>query len=193
VVVSLGGKVENLNFKLPGADHHARWMSKGIYFIKMWLLSRVFPLSEEEKDKIRRIFNFTVVFYAKAWFLSPLPASAARNDLEFHSNMLKYRLLEPKAAFKVLQSVRRHQWYLTPQTIAFALSDPGMEVEEREQMAKTLFATPRLPINTGRPKVPELVWECEGKEVKRQQLYTLVTHSSWLIFDLLKLYGRQVG
>ena len=29
-VVCLGGTVENFKFKFPGADHHARWMSKGI-------------------------------------------------------------------------------------------------------------------------------------------------------------------
>ena len=35
VVVSLGGKVEGFKFKLPGADHHARWMSKVIYYLKI--------------------------------------------------------------------------------------------------------------------------------------------------------------
>ena len=32
VVVSLGGeREEGFTFKVPGSDHHARWMSKGIY------------------------------------------------------------------------------------------------------------------------------------------------------------------
>ena len=34
----LGGKVNNFTLQLPGPDHHARWMAKGLYniiFIKM--------------------------------------------------------------------------------------------------------------------------------------------------------------
>jgi hypothetical protein len=51
VEVSLGGKVQSFRFHLPGADHHARWMSKAIYYLKIWLLCKVFVLSEEEKEQ----------------------------------------------------------------------------------------------------------------------------------------------
>ena len=35
VVISLGGEVEGFMLKLPGPDHHARWMSKCIYSLKL--------------------------------------------------------------------------------------------------------------------------------------------------------------
>ena len=189
VVVSLGREVPNFKFKLPGADHHARWMSKGIYYVKIWLLSRVFVLSEEEKQKVERIFKFVVVFYAKAWFLAPLPASAARNDLQFQYNMLRYRELEPMAVWKVLPSIKRHHWYLTAQLIPLALCDPGLETEERELLAKTIFNTPREHITTGRPDFPDMVWD--NPSDKRPSLHTVVNSNSWLMFEILGLQKEQ--
>ena len=52
VVVSLGGEVEGFSFKLPGPDHHARWMSKCLYILKIQMLSKIFKLSEEEKEQV---------------------------------------------------------------------------------------------------------------------------------------------
>ena len=64
VVVTLGGeREEGFTFKIPGADHHARWMSKGI---KMFLLSHQFRLSEEEQEQVSRIVIFVIVIYARA-------------------------------------------------------------------------------------------------------------------------------
>ena len=94
VVVSLGGSVEGFQFRVPGADHHARWMSKGIYVMKIQLLSEVFKMTAEEKEQIRRIFVFTVVLYARPWLQSSLPKSAARQDLTFHLNVLRYRYID---------------------------------------------------------------------------------------------------
>ena len=60
--VSLGGeREEGFTFKVPGADHHARWMSKGIYYLKMFLLSHQFRLSEEEWEQVRRIVIFVII------------------------------------------------------------------------------------------------------------------------------------
>ena len=126
VIIYLGGYVPGFCFKLPGPDHHARWMSKAIYYLKIQLLSRTFKLSEEEKMMIERCARFTGVLYAKAWFLSPLSTSAASNDLDFHLKILKFREMEPSLSFQVLQSIRRHLWYLTPQMITLALADPGL-------------------------------------------------------------------
>ena len=80
VVVSLGGEREKgFTFKVPGADHHARWMSKGIYYLKMFLLSHQFRLSEEEREQVRRIVIIVIINYARAWFEASLPSAAARN------------------------------------------------------------------------------------------------------------------
>ena len=67
LIVTLGGKVEGFTFKMPGADHHARWMSKDIYILKIRLLSKIFRISVEELDKITQVTEFVVLFFVKYW------------------------------------------------------------------------------------------------------------------------------
>ena len=51
-IMVLGGSVPDFQFLLPGPDHHARWMSKAIYYLKLkyglygttQLLSNIIPL-----------------------------------------------------------------------------------------------------------------------------------------------------
>ena len=126
----------------------------------------------------------------RAWLEAPLASSAARNDLNFHMRVLRYRMVEPRAAFTILQSVRRHQWYTTGQMVTMALCDTGLEREEREALAKKIHSTPRAKVTTGRPDFPVLDWRVD--ESSRPCLASLVTESSWLVFDKLGLEGRQV-
>ena len=191
VVVSLGGTVAGFRFKLPGADHHARWMSKAIYYLKIWLLSRIFMLLEEDRERVRRMVCFILVLYARAWFEAPLSTSAARNDLTFHCLALKYREVEPQAAFKLLKCARRHQWYTTPQLVTLALADTGLVDGEREELAKSIHILPRTDIKSGRPDFPVLDWR--GEELARPRLATLTTPDSWLLFQMLELEGTQVS
>ena len=188
LVVSLGGEVPNFSFKLPGPDHHARWMSKGIYFLKLNLLKNVFKMSEEEKDKVSRIAEFIILFYAKLWFTSPLAASAARYDLEFMSGITDYRLVDPSLSFHVLKSCYRHLWYLVSELIPLVLVDSGLEDFEREKVAKAIYAQERKEIKPGKPAFPVL--EFGAKEV-RKDLSVLVGPESWLVFDILGLSGPQ--
>ena len=50
MTVYLGGEVKRFTFRSPGPDHHARWMSKAINYLKLALLSNQFPLTEAEKE-----------------------------------------------------------------------------------------------------------------------------------------------
>ena len=157
--------------------------------IKIYLLSKVFKLTDDELSNIRRIFTFTVVIYAKAWFLSPLPTSAALNDLSFHYNVLKYREIEPAVAFRVLQSIRNHLWYSTGQLVTLALADSHLGADEKEELAKTLHSMPRIPIPMGKPDFPVIDWS--NHVLARPHLASLVTPNSWLIFNMLGLDGPQ--
>ena len=62
-MVCLGGNKEGFTFRQPGADHHAWWMSKGVYYLKMFLLSHHFQLSEEEQEQITKIVTFVLIIY----------------------------------------------------------------------------------------------------------------------------------
>ena len=190
-MVCLGGNKEGFTFRQPGADHHARWMSKGVYYLNMFLLSHHFQLSEEEQEQITKIVTFVLIIYLKSWFEAPLASSAARTDLEFQLKIIKYRLLEPKAAFTTLQSIRRHHWYVTGQMVPLALVDKKLGKQEKEELARRIHSTARGEVARGRPEFPVLEWV--GEEPCRPCLATLVTKNSWLIFDRLGLMGSQVS
>ena len=49
LIVWLGGHVKDFTFKYPGADHHARWMSKQIYSLKIALLADQIDMCEVEE------------------------------------------------------------------------------------------------------------------------------------------------
>ena len=51
VIVWLGGHVEKFSFKYPGADHHARWMSEALYYMKLTLLLNDKPIVMEIEDE----------------------------------------------------------------------------------------------------------------------------------------------
>ena len=186
VVISLGGQVKGFMFKLPGPDHHARWMSKVIYSLKLKLLSKVFEMTDEEKTRISQVVDFILLFYAKYWFTTPLAASAARQDLDFMSGVLEYRVVNSKLSFAVLSSVYRHLWYLTPQLIVLALTDKEMEDFSRMAIASALHGQERQVVKTGKPTFPILA---HGATMTRNQMSELVGPESWLLFDLLHLNG----
>ena len=48
-IICLGGTIDGFQFNLPGPDHHARFMSKCLYFLKIKLLLKIFKVTEEEK------------------------------------------------------------------------------------------------------------------------------------------------
>ena len=188
LVISLGGHIENFSFKLPGPDHHARWMAKVNYNLKLRLLCKIFNMTEEENLQVEQITEFIVLFYAKFWFTTPLASAAARNDLEFMSHILEYRVRRVDLSFKVLKSIWRHMWYLTPQLFILALVDKGLDDISKEKIGKKLHGTERKVIKSGRPTSPQLPW---GATEARQDMDIFVGPESWLIFDLLGLTGPQ--
>ena len=132
-IVCLGGSVPGFQFQIPGPDHHARWMSKQIYFLKMKLPKNVFKMSQEEQEQVEEIIKFVLIFFVKSWFKSPLSTSAAQSDLTFMANMMRYRkVTKPRYILAVMQSCNRHLWYLTPQLVLLALADPDLPDNEKE-------------------------------------------------------------
>ena len=97
--------------------------------------------------------------------------------------------MEPTVAFRVLQSIHNHRWYTTGQLVILGLVDTDLEADEREELAKVLHSSPRYPVQMGKPEFPAYDWRNEV--LARPRLSSLVTSSSWLIFDILGLTGPQ--
>ena len=57
-IIILGGDLERkLKFKLPGALHHARWMSKPLYLMKLYMFRDQLILLDEELAQIVKFFE----------------------------------------------------------------------------------------------------------------------------------------
>lgn len=182
VVVWLGGHVDNFTFKYPGADHHARWMSKAIYFLKLALLKSQFEMDDEEMKWTELLSEFVGLFYAKGFLKSALNASAARNDLDLINNMKEYASIRPEVANSCLESAMRHLWYLTPQLIVFSLCDEGLSNDIRENLARSLLKVEKpKEFEVGKPIFPDF---SDGEITINENL---VSEKLWLLFNLLNI------
>ena len=110
VIVWLGGEVRNFRFCFPGPDHHACWLSKAIYFLKLAILQNQFSMDEHEIQEVTLMSEFVGLFYARGFFECPLPGSAPLNDLKFLTQIVQYKKYQPKLAFACLQSGYRNLW-----------------------------------------------------------------------------------
>ena len=71
LIIYLGETVEKFSFKKPGADHHARWLSKAIYNLKICMLQNNFQMTAEERHQVETLSRFISVIYCKYWFTTP--------------------------------------------------------------------------------------------------------------------------
>jgi len=102
----------NLDKKLkihpPGAMHQARWMSRAIYCLKIYIFRNQYSLLSSEKNAIRDICVFIVRFYLKAWFSCTLPARAPVNDLNFIKCLKLYENEHSKISKAALTKISNH-------------------------------------------------------------------------------------
>ena len=76
-IVFLGGlPARAIHFMAPGAMHHARWLSKVIYSLKVWMFRSQFNLTSFEPKGLRKICIFAVVIDLQAWFTTSIAACA---------------------------------------------------------------------------------------------------------------------
>ena len=70
IAVFLGADVPGgFVIRRPGADHHARFMSKAIYYLKIYLLKNVFVLHGREKKEVDRMAVYVAICYGKYFLL----------------------------------------------------------------------------------------------------------------------------
>ena len=127
LIIYLGGKIYNFKFRITGADHHARWMSKIIYCLKISLLINQYKLDDESKAKLLECAKFQSIIYCKYWFMTPFAAAAPLLDLEFYGKLLKWRTVSPTQAFYLRRLARKHHWYITPKLVTLSLFDQGFQ------------------------------------------------------------------
>lgn len=138
-ITFLNGNLDN-KFKIrpPGAMHQARWMSRAIYCLKIYIFRNQYFLSSSEKNAIRDICIFIVRFYLKAWFNCTAAARAPANDLYFIKCLKLYENEHSKISKAVLTKISNHLWYLTEETAALAFFDDTLSNEIKRLMVQSL-------------------------------------------------------
>ena len=180
----LGGTVsrkKGYQYKLqrPGADHQARWMSKAIYILKMALLHKQLKdIHWTKKKKIQKMAQFVVFVYLKPWFNAPRITSAASNDLDLYSSLVKFRKLNKKVADKCCTVLKRHTWYLTEDLITFSLFDEDLPITTRTDLARRIHQkkTP-AELTIRKPTLPDIS--------EKSELIDFVGRRSVLLFNLI--------
>lgn len=112
--IFLGEEVEQNNgltytIQRPGADSHARWMSKAIYTLKLTLLLHQFPnIPWYRKKKLEKMSLFIIFVYLQSWFTSYLLYSAASSDLDLYKRLEKFAKIHKKLSTVGAKVLQRH-------------------------------------------------------------------------------------
>lgn len=180
----LPGK-RRFQFRKPGALHHARFMSKAIYFLKIFMLSERFELSEVEFSQVKKMANFIALFYTKTFLRSRIACFAPIDDFNFFKAMFWYKEECVDIANSALKSCSRHCWYLTEELVIIAIFNEDLSCFTRSLLARKLFNTPKpKSFIIGKPKFPVFVSELP-------LLSSLIGPRSWLLFSLMGLTNCQ--
>ena len=123
----------------PGAMHHARWMAKVIYSLKMYLFRNEFKLRPAEKKALLDICIFIIKIYVHAWFAAPLAVKAPQSDFELLKKISSFKDYDSKISEAALKKLLNHLWYLSPEPIAFSFFDDDVSNETKKRMSAALF------------------------------------------------------
>ena len=193
-VLYLGGHVDSFKFQTPGPVHHARFMAKAIYYLKMSLLfSQLCKIFHpRELVEIEVMSEFTAVFYSKWWFKGTLAAVAPSGDLWAIQSMTKLKEVSPGVALPCLLSLKRHPWYLTKELVILCLADKELSCPIKKAMALALFKCERpASLAPGKPKFPQEVFSEEFQEKHKDNILSglvdLIGPELWTIPILLGL------
>ena len=140
--------MKNFSFQLPGAIHHARFMAKSLYYLKMLLMSTQAAIFHpKERKEIQIIGEFVGVFYSVSWFKCPMAVSAPALDLQFVTTMREYKKIHPEIANPNLQSLSRHEWYLTEELCILSLTDTDLSDSVRKCIADEMMCVARQEVD----------------------------------------------
>ena len=191
ILIYLDHENNSYNIQAPGAVHHARWMSKLIYCLKIVLLkNKIIDELPKAKiftpfqiDQLHRFVDFFVFIYVPWWYTAIFPENAAQNDLQFWISINEYKdeLISKSAA----KSFKNHTWYLTEELVCFCLFSDTISVEKKTKIVTKLKSFDKVDMFTkrhgykfGKPILPD---------IEINELSSFVGESSWYLFELLDI------
>lgn len=174
-----------VGFRTPGAIHHARWMAKAIYSLKIFLFRSQFKMSNEEQNALGDICVFLVKLYCKAWFNAPKAYLAPKQDLELLRSLFEYQKIDKDISVKALAKCSNHLWYLNSELVGLAYFDPTLSNIEKSEMAKKLLSSTTETENSRivNPKLQKY----QLKQLVEAGLHNIITKETMEFFNRLNI------
>lgn len=148
VIIFLGGvPPRGIAFRQPGPYHLARWMSKAIYSLKLFIFKDQFKLSSKKENALKDICCFIVKCYVQAWFSSTNAIEAPLNDILFLKTLEAYKSYNKRIANVALKKIINHLWYLNPECITFSIFDDRVDNHTKRKMTEKIVRINNLIIN----------------------------------------------
>lgn len=165
-------------FMVPGSNSKARWMSKAIYGMKMYLFREEMEFSDEFRVKLLEFALFVAVIYCKFWNRCTNAPDAPVNDLELIKELRQYSTHNPNMANAVLTAFEKHLWYLGDELVPISLFSDKVSIDDKNKMRR-IISNNYTQRNDNSRRLKNYI---EGME-----LSDLVTSRSGFIFSLLEI------
>lgn len=128
---------KDIKIRKPGACSNARWMSKAIYCIKMYLFRKVYTLPAQESSFLA-VSQFIVFVYIQHWYTCSLAVVAPYNDLKLIKKLNEYKIIDPSISKVVIKKLENHLWYLSPESSALSFFDDEVPTYVKRKMLESL-------------------------------------------------------
>ena len=173
---------EEVKFYKPGACHHARWMSKANYTLKIYLFREQLDMSKEDEKNLFDVCLFIVFIYLKVWFTAPLAIKAPTNDLQLIKDLVDYESVDSKIATCALKKLKNHLWYLSPELSAISLFDDKLPNLVKKKMVDAMTNTNDDETNDLPKKFFVKKWE-DLRTLKNTNIDYFVNNESLRLLD----------
>lgn len=137
-LIALGEPHPKYKYKSPGGLSNARWMSKAIYALKLYIFQESLKLDKNQIEKLEVFIQFVVLVYVREWLLSPLPAEAGNSDLRFVRNLKKFRKINVEISERVTDKYLNQSWYLSGELIGLSLFSYEVSEEEKRDIMEEM-------------------------------------------------------
>ena len=147
----LGGTRDKkgITIQAPSACHHARWMSKVIYTIKIALfedqLLQLEVFENQSLVMIRALADFLTLFYTRYWLCTPSLSDAPRIDLELCKTLEDVaakpgkETLMKEMAKASLTKLSNHLWYLSERVVPSCLFSSRVSESDKNLVRKEIL------------------------------------------------------
>jgi hypothetical protein len=173
-VIFLGKKpTRGIRFIIPGATSHARWMSKVIYCLKIFMFGEQFYLNLKGKRGLEEICLFIVTVHIKNWFTAFFATCASNNDVQLMKTLINCD--NPDISNATVKKMMGHLWYLSDELFGLCLFDQNVSVETKCKIVHAMIKNPSPEVRDVRPKIKK-------DDLKKLELYDLANKNTTRIF-----------